>query len=84
MANPRSRERVTKNFIRRYGADRLELLINLLKEGESGQLIAEEFKVSRERVRQWKNAFGQVVTLYQVHSEVMEIIDEEQGVLYLG
>ena len=27
-------------------------------------------------VRQWKNTFGQVLTLYQVHPEVQRILDE--------
>ena len=31
--------------------------------------------MSRERVRQWKNTFGQVVTLYQVHPEVQRVLD---------
>jgi hypothetical protein len=31
--------------------------------------------VSRERVRQWKNTFGTVVTLYQVHPEVLSVLE---------
>jgi DNA-directed RNA polymerase sigma subunit (sigma70/sigma32) len=49
-----------------------------LADGESGQVIADEFDVSRERVRQWKNTFGQVVTLYQVHPEVQRVLDEKK------
>ncbi|MBT3223596.1 MAG: hypothetical protein HN348_31380 [Proteobacteria bacterium] len=84
MANPKSRLRVARNFIQRYGADRFERLLEAFARGESGQAIADEFNVSRERVRQWKNTFGQVVTIYQVHSEVRDVLDETQGVLYLG
>ncbi len=71
MAMP---ERVARNFIDRYGAERLEWLLQALARGESGQLIADAFAVSRERVRQWKNAFGQTLTLYQVHPEVQRVL----------
>ncbi|MEZ4316513.1 MAG: hypothetical protein R3F61_03385 [Myxococcota bacterium] len=69
-----SRERVARNFIKRYGASELEWLLDALANGESGQNIADRFSVSRERVRQWKNTFGQVVTLYQVHTEVQNLL----------
>lgn len=72
---PASRERVARNFVKRYGADQFQRLIEALQAGESGQRIAEEFDVSRERVRQWKNAFGQVLTIYQVHPEVQQVLD---------
>lgn len=73
-----SRERVARNFLRRYGRERLQRLLSALAQAESGQTIAAEFDVSRERVRQWKNAFGQVVTLYQVHPEVERILAEPE------
>ena len=76
MASTKSRERVARNFVRRYGAERFRRLINALSAGESGQSIADEFEVSRERVRQWKNTFGTVLTLYQVHPEVQGVLDE--------
>lgn len=72
----RNREQVARNFVRRYGRDRLRRLIDLLSMGESGQTIADEFEVSRERVRQWKNAFGAVLMIYQVHPDVQSVIDE--------
>lgn len=78
MASARSRERVARNFVERYGADRFRRLLAALSEGTSGQAIADEFQVSRERVRQWKNTFGTVLTLYQVHPEVQRVL-EEQG-----
>lgn len=79
MSTAKSRQRVARNFIKRYGANQLERLLQALANGESGQEIAQEFSVSRERVRQWKNTFGQVLTLYQVHPEIQEILEEEQG-----
>ena len=69
-----SRERVARNFINRYGEARLRWLLDALADGESGQVIADEFSVSRERVRQWKNAFGRVLTLYQVHPDVEDVL----------
>jgi copper oxidase (laccase) domain-containing protein len=71
-----SGERLARSFMRRYGAERLALLLRLLEHGESGQAIADEFDVSRERVRQWKNAFGKVFTLYQVHADVAAVLRE--------
>lgn len=75
MAN-KNRERVARNFVRRYGATRFRRLLDALINGESGQAIADEFEVSRERVRQWKNAFGSVLTLYQVHPEVQSVLEQ--------
>ena len=76
MANARSRERIAKNFVQRYGRGRLKELLEALGQGQSGQAIAQSFDVSRERVRQWKNAFGTVVTLYQVHPEILAVLEE--------
>lgn len=73
-----SRERIARNFIERYGAEGLQELLDALQQGTSGQAIADTFEVSRERVRQWKNTFGQVVTLYQVHPEVASLLDEAE------
>ena len=73
---------MAKNFIARYGADKFERLFSLLSGGESGQTIATEFNVSRERVRQWKNAFGQEIKLYQVYPEVQKVLDEEIGPVF--
>jgi len=69
-----NRERIARNFVKRYGQDRFDRLIELLQSGESGQAIADEFSVSRERVRQWKNTFGTVLTLYQVHPDIEALL----------
>ena len=79
MASSKSRERVARNFVNRYGAERFSALLEALASGESGQAIANDFDVSRERVRQWKNTFGQVLTLYQVHPEVQRVLDESKS-----
>jgi hypothetical protein len=69
-----NRERIARNFVKRYGQERFDRLVELLRSGESGQVIADEFSVSRERVRQWKNTFGTVLTLYQVHPDVEALL----------
>ena len=69
-------ERIARNFVERYGAQRFRQLLDQLQAGVSGQTIADDFAVSRERVRQWKNAFGSLVTMYQVHPDVRAILDE--------
>lgn len=73
-ASSKSRERVARNFIKAYGRVKFRRLIEAIAAGESGQDIAQEFGVSRERVRQWKNTFGQVITLYQLHPEVDRVL----------
>lgn len=77
MASTRSRERITRNFIARYGQARLRELLSALSNLESGEQIARSFDVSRERVRQWKNTFGTLVTLYQIHPEVLALAQPE-------
>lgn len=74
--NPRAR--MIRNFIERHGEDRLRWLIEAFARGESGQVIADELRVSRERVRQWKHAFGQVIHVYQVHPEVRRALDADE------
>ena len=61
------------------GGPMFQRLLNALSNGDSGQVIATDFGVSRERVRQWKNTFGRVVTIYQVHPEVQRLFDETTG-----
>ena len=39
----------------------------------SGETIADEYGVSRERVRQWKNAFGIVVQQYDVDPDIQKL-----------
>lgn len=75
-SSAKTRQRVARNFIRTYGRTRFRRLLEALAGGESGQAIADEFGVSRERVRQWKNTFGEVITYYRVFPEVDRILKE--------
>jgi biotin operon repressor len=73
-----TRMRVARNFIKTYGRVRFHRLLTLLAQGISGQKIADEFNVSRERVRQWKNTFGEVVTHYRLYPEIDTILRERK------
>lgn len=64
------RERIARNFIKRYGLTRFRETLSAFKENRSGQEIADSLGVSRERVRQWRNAFGETITLYRVYPEI--------------
>ena len=77
-SSAKTRQRVARNFIRTYGRTRFRRLLEALAAGESGQAFADEFGVSRERVRQWKNTFGEVITYYRVFPEVDRILKERQ------
>ena len=79
VASPKSRERVARNFIKSYGRVRFRRLLSALAAGESGQAIANEFGVSRERVRQWKNTFGEVIIHYRVFPEIDRILRERRS-----
>ncbi len=78
VASPKSRQRVARNFIKRYGRLHFRRLLEALANGESGQAIANDFDVSRERVRQWKNTFGEVITYYRVYPEIDQILHERR------
>ncbi len=78
IATARSRERVARNFIKSYGRTKFRRLLEALGTAESGQTLADEFGVSRERIRQWKNTFWTVITVYQVHPEVERLLRERR------
>lgn len=64
---------VAANFIAQYGKARFKRFLKLLAQNTSGEQIATEFGVSRERVRQWKNAFGNVVQSYDVNPDILKL-----------
>ena len=75
---PHPRERVARNFIKRYGMARFRWTIEAFGEPRSGQEVAKRLGVSRERVRQWRNAFGQTITFYRLYPETKRILDEPE------
>lgn len=71
-------ERVARNFIKARGMEAFRTLIDMFKRGESGQVIANHFGVSRERVRQWKGKLGETITHYSLYPEVADQLDPQR------
>ena len=67
--NKKSKGEYTHGFIARYGRERLRYLLREISNGSSGQQLAEEFQVSRERIRQWKITFGVLSSEYLLFPE---------------
>lgn len=59
------------NFVKNRGTDGLKKFVSSLVNRRSGQAIAQQMGVSRERVRQWKKAFGQTQRAYTIYPEVI-------------
>jgi transposase-like protein len=74
MAPVHPRERVARNFIKRYGMTRFREMIAAFGENRSGQQIAQMLGVSRERVRQWRNTFGETITTYRLYPETVSLL----------
>lgn len=62
--------RIARNFVKTYGRAQFVLTLDMFERQESGQTVADMLGVSRERVRQWRDTFGDTITLYRVHPEV--------------
>lgn len=71
-------EKVARNFIKRYGLSKFRGFITGLEEQRSGQELAQELGVSRQRINQWKSAFGSSVTLYLPTREVKRLLGRER------
>ena len=78
MAVIHPRERVARNFVKRYGMAKFRWALESFGKARSGQEIAKVLGVSRERVRQWRNAFGQTVTFYRLYPETELILGETE------
>jgi hypothetical protein len=68
------REKIARNIIARHGRGGLVRLLDGLRAGESGQVIADDLGVTRERVRQWKGALGVEVRTYIVSEDVSALL----------
>lgn len=74
----RTETRAMRNFIAKYGRNQFRKLIDGLSSGVSGQQLATELGVSRERVRQWKGLFGTSVVVYIPKPEARRFLDERK------
>jgi len=72
-------ERMSRNFIATHGKRELRRFLRDTQDGKSGQVMADRLGVCRERVRQWKNAFGVSVSVFTPYSEIQAIVDEDLG-----
>lgn len=75
----RRRSRIARNIMARHGRGGLHRLLDGLRAGESGQTIADDLGVSRERVRQWKLVLGREVRTYIVSDEAKRILGASDG-----
>ena len=66
--------RVAHNVIKTYGYARFMLLIQMFRDGVPGPKIATEFEVTRQRVNQWKHAFGRERITYVLNAEIEELL----------
>lgn len=67
-------EKVARNILVNHGAAKLARLICGLEAQESGQAIASDLGVSRERVRQWKHSLTRSVTVVTVDESVARLL----------
>jgi hypothetical protein len=65
---------VALNFIKAHGRDKFLKLIEMFHNHESGPKIAFEFKVSRQRVHQWKYQLGHERIIFIPHPEIEALI----------
>lgn len=72
------REKVARNFIQSRGMETFHRLLFLFEKQESGQVIAKEIGVSRERIRQWRDTFGSTIRVYEVHPIVLHLNDPKE------
>jgi len=63
--------KTVNNFVKNRGKDTLKKFISDLVNRRSGEKIATQMSVSRERVRQWKKEFGTTYRVYNIHPEVI-------------
>ena len=78
IVDQRSNIKVAKNFIKSYGKDQFRMILSDFQNNRSGQLIGDELGVTRERVRQWKNAFGVKESFYVPNDLVVDVIENGQ------
>ncbi len=69
-----SRSKMVKNFIDTRGISEFRYLIESFERHESGQVIADHLGVTRERVRQWRDAFGSTVSVYMATPETQKVL----------
>lgn len=76
----RKNEKVAKNFIKSYGKPQFRAFLSMLQNGTvSGQQMADDLSVTRERVRQWKLAFGRQERFYTPKDLVVDVLEQGEA-----
>lgn len=65
---------VAQNFIKKFGKPKFLRFIAMLQNNESGEKIAYEFEVSRQRVHQWKIQLGQEKIMFNLRPSIEEML----------
>lgn len=65
---------IAQNFVATYGRAAFRQLLDDFASGVSGQRTADRLGVSRERVRQWRSAFGTTISVYQPHPDIERVV----------
>jgi hypothetical protein len=68
--------RMARHFVKTYGKQRLKEMIADFSASRSIGEIGEYLGVSRERVNQWRHAFGNPVDVYVVHPDIKALLTE--------
>jgi hypothetical protein len=68
------REKAMRNFVKSRGLAKFRYLISAFEQNISGQVIADQIGVTRERVRQWRDMFGMTITFYEVAPEARRLL----------
>ncbi len=73
--NPPNPRVVAKNIIAEHGRLAFQTLIEMLRTNVSGAKIGFIFKVSRQRVSQWRAALGIQRAVFEVHPDIADLVE---------
>lgn len=71
--NSNSRK-AAEQFIKKYSWPRFIRLIELFKKSTSGPEIAQEFGVTRQRIAQWRSAFGSYKSTFVLNPDIEKLV----------
>jgi biotin operon repressor len=81
----KTRKRIIRNIVKKYGEEGLDSLIGMFEMGFSGEAIAKEFNVTRQRIHQWKTMLFETKVSYKEDEDIQKVKEAkvlEGGVRY--
>lgn len=66
---------VAQNIISEHGRPAFQKLIEMFRDNVSGEKIGFVFKVSRQRVSQWRVILGKQRFIYEVNPEIIDLVE---------